>query len=136
MRSLTALLLLSLAAPAPALACAFDRGEVREANLYYELGSARLGLSGDETLKMVAADFIGCEVVFIASGHVDASELSTNPALGQSRADDARQRLLAQGIPERDILVRDMKHDSPAKPTGADVREPLNRRVELVAIIR
>lgn len=136
MRSLNALLLLSLAAPVPALACAFDRGEVHEANLYFELGTARVGMNADETLKMFAANFIGCEVLYIASGHIDASELDSDPALGQSRADVARQRLQAEGVPERDILVRDLKHDSPAKPTDAGVREPFNRRVELIAIIR
>jgi outer membrane protein OmpA-like peptidoglycan-associated protein len=135
MRSLTALLLL-VALPAPALACTFARGEVHEANLYYELGSSALGMSGDETLKVMAANFIGCDVIYIASGHLDASELESNPTLGQARVEDARKRLQAQGIPARNILVRDMKFDSPAQPTAANVREPFNRRVELVVVIR
>lgn len=135
MRSLSALLLFA-ALPAQVLACTYDRGDVQEANLYYELGSSSLGMSGDETLKAMAANFIGCDVIYIASGHIDASELDTSPGLGQARVDDARARLQAQGIPARNILVRDMKFDSPAVATPAGTRDPFNRRVELVAVVR
>jgi outer membrane protein OmpA-like peptidoglycan-associated protein len=136
MRSLSALLLLFVAVPAPALACNFATGEVHEVNLYYELGSATLGAAGDSTVQMTATTFTGCKVLIIASGHIDASEVATSPSLGQARADDARQRLQAQGVPARTILVRDMKHDSPAVQTAANERSPLNRRVELVIVIR
>ena len=44
MRSLSALLLFA-ALPAQVLACTYDRGDVQEANLYYELGSSSLGMS-------------------------------------------------------------------------------------------
>lgn len=135
MRSLSALLLL-VVLPAPALACRFASGEVHEASLYYGLGSSSLDEYGDETVKALAANFTGCEVIYIASGHIDASELGSNAGLGQARAEDASTRLQGQGIPARDILVRDMKFDRPAQPTAANAREPLNRRVELVMVVR
>lgn len=135
MRNLSALLLLAVL-PAPALACTYSPGEVHEATLYYEFDGSSLGMLGDETLKAVAVNFRGCEVIYIASGHIDASELGSNAGLGQARAEDARKRLQAQGIPARDILVRDMKFDRPAKATPPGTREPINRRVELVVVVR
>ena len=76
MRSLSALLLFA-ALPAQVLACTYDRGDVQEANLYYELGSSSLGMSGDETLRVMAANFIGCDVIYIISTGSSKSQTSS-----------------------------------------------------------
>lgn len=135
MRSLSALLLLFSAVPAQALACDSQGGYVQDANLYYELGSSSLTSSGRQTLEMVAGQAKGCEVLVIVSGHVDASELESNPGLSQARIDDVRTQLLAKGFAEDDFIVRDRKFDSPARPTGPGVREPLNRRAHLAIVV-
>lgn len=135
MRSLPALLLLLSAAPDQALACELEGGQVQEANLYYELDSSTLSAMGRGTLERVVGQSRGCEVLFVVAGHVDASELESNPGLSQARIEDVRARLLAHGIAQEDIVVRDMKFNSPALPTRPGVREPLNRRAGLVVVV-
>lgn len=135
MRSLAAWLLLLATVPAQALACGFQRGAVHDTNLYYELGSSVLATSGVQTLDVVATQARGCEILFVVSGHIDASELESNPGLSQARIEDVRRRLLAKGIAQDDIIVRDMKFNSPALPTGPGSREPLNRRAHLVIVV-
>jgi outer membrane protein OmpA-like peptidoglycan-associated protein len=128
------LLLLCAALPAPALACDYAPGKVFSLTLYYELDASSLGASGQQTLDSVS-QLSGCNIIYILSSHLDASEVASRPELGQARGDDARQRILARGVPKRDIFVRDMKFDSPAVPTAPGVREPLNRRVDLLVLI-
>lgn len=135
MRSLPASLLLLCAVPAQALACDSQGGFVQEASVYYELGASTLTSSGRQTIEIVAEQTRGCEVLVIVSGHVDASELESNPGLSQARIDDVRTQLLAQGFEQGDIIVRDRKFNSPARPTGPGVREPLNRRAGLVFVV-
>lgn len=134
MRSLLALLLLS-AVPSQALACDFPSGQVQQASLYYELGSSRLTAMGAQTLEIAAEQTKGCEVLVALTGHVDASELASNPGLSQARIDDVRARLLAQGFAPDVFIVRDQKFSRPARATGPDIREPLNRRAELVIVV-
>ena len=135
MRSLPALLLLLAAIPAQALACGLPRGQVQQADFYYELGSSSLNAAGVETLEAVVARSRGCQVIFIVSGHIDANELQANPGLGQARAEDVRTRLQARSFAPGDILVRDLAFSRPAIPTGPGSREPLNRRAELFIVV-
>lgn len=134
MRSLPALLLLLSTIPAQALACDLSSGQVQQASLYYELGSSSLTTGGVQTLEFAAEPFQGCEVLVVVTGHVDASELVSNPGLSQARIDDVRNRLQARGFAPEAFVVRDQKFSRPAQPTGPDVREPLNRRAELVIV--
>lgn len=135
MRKLLVAFLLSTTLPASALACSLPAGHIVDAALYYELGSSKLTMSGQQTVDLVAEQVVGCPVMAIAAGHVDASELETSPRLGQARAEDVRDRLVAAGLQAQDVLLRDQAFKRPAEPTRSGISSPRNRRVQLVVVV-
>lgn len=135
MRKRLVAFLLSVTLPTSAFACSLPAGYIVDAALYYELGSSKLTMSGQQTVALVAEQVVGCPVMVIAAGHIDASELETSPKLGQARAEDVRDRLAAAGITTEDVFLRDQAFNRPADPTDAGVHSALNRRVQLVVVV-
>ncbi|RAU20171.1 hypothetical protein CU669_19755 [Paramagnetospirillum kuznetsovii] len=67
------------------------------------------------------------------TGHTDLSGSSKyNQALSQKRADAVKAQLIAQGVPAGQIVTVAKGKTSPMVPTPDGVREPQNRRVEIV----
>lgn len=69
----------------------------------------------------------------VVSGHADRSGGSAyNQQLSERRANVVRDALVANGISADSIRIESFGEDRPAKPTEDGVREPLNRRTEVV----
>jgi len=73
------------------------------------------------------------QATMIATGHADSSGANTyNLELSGHRADAVKAELVRLGIPVRDISVAARGEADPLVQTGNDVREPQNRRVQIV----
>ncbi|MBT8471946.1 MAG: OmpA family protein [Marinicaulis sp.] len=69
----------------------------------------------------------------VVSGNTDTSGSSAyNKLLSERRARVVRDALIANGVPADSIRTEAYGEDNPAKPTADGVREPLNRRSEVV----
>ena len=67
------------------------------------------------------------------AGHTDASGTPRyNQGLSQRRAQNVASELVRQGVPREAITVQAFGESRPLVPTGGGVREPQNRRVEIV----
>ncbi|OAN50217.1 hypothetical protein A6A04_02085 [Paramagnetospirillum marisnigri] len=67
------------------------------------------------------------------TGHTDlAGSAKYNQALSQKRADAVKAQLVAQGVPANQIITVAKGKSSPMVATPDGVREPQNRRVEIV----
>lgn len=111
-------------APTSALSCAqgpyiifFDHG-----NAFVD-GRARVVL--DYAVSSVGN--CGYALTYIA-GHTDTSEI---PSLADKRARVVKAYFAARGVPEDDITTLGMGAAHQRIPTGPDVREEQNRRVEI-----
>ena len=71
------------------------------------------------------------------AGHADRSGAAAyNVRLSASRAQVVRDALVARGIGADLITTEAFGETQPAKPTADGVREPLNRRSEVVIVVR
>lgn len=67
------------------------------------------------------------------SGYTDLSGTAAyNKKLSLRRAEAVRVELVRDGVPASDIAVFGLGEDNPLVPTAAGVREPQNRRVEII----
>lgn len=67
------------------------------------------------------------------TGHADRSGPDAyNMALSMRRANEVKARLLALGVPENEISIEAKGESDPLVPTEDGVREPQNRRVEIL----
>ena len=71
--------------------------------------------------------------VFTLTGHADRSgPVAYNQRLSERRADAVKARLIREGIPAGQIVTIGRGETQPMVPTADGVREPQNRRVEIV----
>jgi hypothetical protein len=121
------LLASALAFAAPALALAADHV------VFFPFGSSALTAEGRSVVEQAAADFrnTGSSSVSIV-GHTDTvGSTEFNMRLSQRRAETVGQALIANGVPA-DVLVAAWRGETElAVPTGDNVREQRNRRVEI-----
>jgi outer membrane protein OmpA-like peptidoglycan-associated protein len=67
------------------------------------------------------------------SGHADKTGTAAyNKALSLKRAQAVGAELVAKGVPAKEIVITAYGDTKPLVPTAAGVREPQNRRVEIV----
>lgn len=67
------------------------------------------------------------------SGHADKSGTAAyNKALSLRRAQAVAAEMVRLGVPEKEIVITAFGDTKPLVPTAAGVREPQNRRVEIV----
>jgi OmpA-OmpF porin, OOP family len=85
-------------------------------------------------LDQVAADYARGESTRVTvAGHADRSGTEAyNQALSEQRARNIARALVERGVPERALDVRWFGESEPRIPTEDGVREPQNRRVEIV----
>lgn len=85
-------------------------------------------------LDQVANDFAEGEVpTLILSGHTDTTGTAEyNMALSERRARAVAAELVARGVPETALEVTWFGETQLRVPTGDNVREPQNRRVEML----
>lgn len=101
--------------------------------LYFQPGGTRLTGESQAELPRIQqnmANFPGVEVLVV--GHTDTrGNGEGNDALSLRRAREVRELLLQQGVPAARIAAIGRGERELAVPTGDEVDEPLNRRVEI-----
>jgi outer membrane protein OmpA-like peptidoglycan-associated protein len=102
--------------------------------VYFDYDKSNLTPEASNLIREAAARALANDVdAVVVSGHTDRSGSSAyNQALSQRRATTVRDALIANGVPADKIRLEAFGEDRPAKPTEDGVREPLNRRAEVV----
>ena len=102
--------------------------------VYFDYDKSNLTPEASNLIKEASARALANDVkTVVVSGHADRSGGSAyNQALSENRAAVVRDALIANGIAADSIRVESYGEDRPAKPTEDGVREPLNRRTEVV----
>ncbi len=122
-------------APAPAPAAAIEPPALpRSFLVFFDFDRSNVTAEADAILKDAAAYAKTTGAVRIgATGHADRSGPDKyNMALSMRRANAVKARLLALGVPESEISIDAKGESEPLVPTEDGVREPQNRRVEIV----
>ncbi len=121
--------------------CPPQLNETQGANLdpvnvivYFDYDKANLTGEASNLIKEAAARALANDVdTVVVSGNADRSGGSAyNQQLSERRAAVVRDALVANGIAADKIRTESFGEDRPAKPTEDGVREPLNRRTEVV----
>lgn len=102
--------------------------------VFFDFDKAALTSSGAKVVEQAAAAFKSSGAArVIATGYTDlAGPAAYNLKLSRRRADTVRRLLLQLGIPAEAIIERARGKADPRVPTADGVREPQNRRVEIV----
>ena len=102
--------------------------------VYFDYDKSNLTPEASNLIREAAARALANDVdTVVVSGHADRSGGSAyNQALSERRGAVVRDALIANGIPADKIRMESYGEDKPAKPTEDGVREPLNRRTEVV----
>jgi hypothetical protein len=102
--------------------------------VFFDWDRSNLSQQAVQTIGQAAAAFKSRGSARItATGHTDTSgPESYNMALSLRRANSVKNELVRQGVPADAIAVIGKGESSPLVATGDGVREPQNRRVEIV----
>lgn len=102
--------------------------------VYFDYDKSNLTPEASNLIKEAAARALANDVdTVVVSGHADRSGGSAyNQALSERRGSVVREALIANGISADKIRMEAYGEEKPAKPTEDGVREPLNRRTEVV----
>ena len=121
------------AAPPPPLAPA-PPPPARQFVVYFEFDKSDLTPEGAKVVQDAAAAYKQTGSARIAvTGYTDlAGTQKYNLGLSKRRADTVRGALVRQGVPDGVIAEAWRGKENPAVPTADGVREPRNRRVEIV----
>ncbi|MEQ1888480.1 MAG: OmpA family protein [Alphaproteobacteria bacterium] len=123
------------AAPAPAPAAEVEPAALpRNFVVFFDFDRSDISNEADTILNDAAAYAkANGSVRIAASGHADRSGSDEyNQALSMRRAAAVKERLLALGVLESEIVIDARGESEPLVPTDDGVREPQNRRVENV----
>jgi OmpA-OmpF porin, OOP family len=113
-------------APAPPQPKAFT--------VYFALNSAKLSSEGRQIVREAAGAARQDQATRIAvTGHTDTTGTNAyNQKLSDRRAAAVRDELVKDGVPSDEISIAGLGESQLAVPTADNVREPRNRRVEIV----
>jgi len=116
--------------PAPAAAPAPTRTYL----VFFDFDSAALTDRARQIIAEAAANAPRVQATRIeVTGHTDTvGSAAYNQALSIRRAEAVARELEARGIPRSQMVIRGVGFSQPLVPTGPNVREPQNRRVEIV----
>lgn len=112
--------------PPPPVAC-----EIPPAFVFFDYGEDEVIVSAQHILDRVAAAYMACPGTLSLAGHTDRSE-SDVMGLSQRRAQNVSRFLAARGVPSDALTTEAYGESRPLVPTADGVREPQNRRVEIV----
>lgn len=121
-------------APAPAPKPAPVPQIVRDYLLFFDFDSASL-TDGAKAIVNAAAEASrkGKVSRIEATGHADRAGADRyNLTLSERRAEAVKAELVRQGIPARNIVIRFEGERQPLVQTADGIREPQNRRVEII----
>lgn len=105
-------------------------------NVYFEWGSTTLDAKAVEAVAKAAPNVKACEHNGLrVVGHADRSHTEEeSTALGIARAKAVREALMALGVANSAIGVTTHGELDLARETADGIREPLNRRVEIIVV--
>jgi len=105
-----------------------------EYRVFFGLGRAALTDKDRQIISQAAADYRQTGTARISvTGHTDTSGTAAyNLKLSQRRAEMVARELVDQGVPAADITTVGQGQQDLLVPTADGVREPRNRRVEIV----
>jgi outer membrane protein OmpA-like peptidoglycan-associated protein len=120
--------------PAPAAAPAPLASQGRSFRVFFEFDKASLSREGERIVREAAETYRRTGAARIeVTGYTDLSGTAQyDVGLSQRRAATVRAALAAQGIPANSIAERWRGKDDPLVRTADGVREPQNRRVDIV----
>jgi OOP family OmpA-OmpF porin len=121
-------------APAPAAQEVVETTQARSYLVFFDFDSSRLTPEAKQIVASAAADALQGKTTRIdVTGHTDRSGSDRyNQALSVRRAESVRRELVADGVADSLIVTRGVGESDPLVPTADGVREPQNRRVEIV----
>jgi outer membrane protein OmpA-like peptidoglycan-associated protein len=100
--------------------------------VYFGFNRADLTEAAQSVIGDVVAAVQGTGRQISLVGHTDTvGGLQYNQRLSERRANAVKNRMVQLGIPAGDITTAGRSWTEPAVDTGPNVREPLNRRVEI-----
>jgi OOP family OmpA-OmpF porin len=102
--------------------------------VYFGFNETNLTDAARETVDAVVAavNALGTNALSVV-GHTDTvASVEYNQALSERRANRVADALSARGVPAGAMTLAGRSENEPAVATGDNVREPLNRRVEIV----
>jgi hypothetical protein len=102
--------------------------------VFFDWDRSNLSAQAVQTVQQAAAAFkTRGSARITATGHTDTSGSETyNMALSLRRANAVKNQLVTEGVPPQAISVVGRGEANPLVATGDGVREPQNRRVEIV----
>jgi OmpA-OmpF porin, OOP family len=102
--------------------------------VYFDFDKAVLTPAGADVVAQAAAAYrAGAASQLDVTGYTDlAGPAAYNLKLSRRRADVVRDHLIALGVPQNAIVEAARGKENPRVPTANGVREPKNRRVEIV----
>ncbi len=117
-------------APAPAVRAPAERRFL----VFFDFDSSKVRTDGAQVIRDAAEASRTVAVTRIdVTGHADrAGSRRYNERLSRRRADAVKAELISNGVPEKDIIVYAKGELDNLVPTRDGVREPQNRRVEIV----
>ena len=120
--------------PAPAMAPPPPAPTTAQYIVFFDFDRATLTAQALTTIKQAAAAAkAGNKTRIGVTGHTDrAGSDAYNMALSLRRANAVKDQLVREGIPAAGITVVGRGESQPLVPTADGVREPQNRRVEIV----
>ena len=102
--------------------------------MFFDFDRSNLTPEAEQIVQTAASNYQNTTVTRInVTGHADRSgSAQYNMGLSQRRAESVKAELIRNGVPEREIAVFARGEEDPLVPTRDGVREPQNRRVEIV----
>jgi outer membrane protein OmpA-like peptidoglycan-associated protein len=122
-------------APAPQPAPQAAAPLVRSFLVFFDFDRSDITQDARKVINQAAdnARKAGSATRITLTGHADRSgSAQYNMRLSQRRADAVKQELIKLGVPASDIVTVAKGESDPLVPTADGVREPRNRRVEIV----
>jgi outer membrane protein OmpA-like peptidoglycan-associated protein len=104
---------------------------IQEMVVYFGFGSSALTAAAESVIADISANVVPSDAVSVV-GHTDTvGSQSFNQQLSERRARNVAGRMSDLGVDPAQITVAGRSFNEPAVETGPNVREPLNRRVEI-----
>jgi outer membrane protein OmpA-like peptidoglycan-associated protein len=121
-------------APAPAPVVAPAPAPARTYLVFFDWDKSDLSARARQIISEAATNASKVKVTRIeVSGYADLSGTHVyNQALSQRRANAVAAELVKDGVPQSEIVTQAFGDSHPLVPTAPGVREPQNRRVEIV----
>jgi len=117
----------------PELNGPMDRSQFAAQTVYFEYDSAKIKPSEHSKLEPIATALKGSNKKLIIEGHTDERGTAEyNRALGEKRAEAAREALISLGVAADRMTTVSFGKDRPVEPLHAETAWSKNRRAEFV----